>query len=551
MNNPLLEAALKYAEMGFSVIPIWEGQKSPTKIKEWAPFQKTLPTKEQVIAWWTKWPKANIGIVTGKLSNLFVADLDRYKPEYDEELALECFPDSLITPTTISPRKGEHLYFSFPENFNHSGRANNEIAIDFRSEGNYIVAPPSINGDGTAYQWTNSIFDTPLSVVPAAYLNYIKKYLLYSNVDKTTADSLQGQQKTTTDHIMFSEGSRDQDLFHIANQLVVSRTAEAEIRQVINILAKNCNPPFPESQIETKIFSALKFGEKRDRTLAYEIKEWLCPQTGTISLQSVYIHLQLTTRADKKNAAMILKRLSEGEDRILEKVDGAVGSYKILNKDLKKINLADRTDLVGELPIAFPFGLENLIKPMPKCVYVIAGETDSGKSAFLMNFAKKNVDAFKIHYFSTEMGKAEFLDRADHFWPDAGTNPNFNFYEHYEGFDQVLFPDDINVIDYLELFDDFYKMAGLIKKIGMTLKKGIAFIALQKPKGRDEGEGGERTKNLPRLYLSLTPGNLKIVKAKNWKNTKFNPNKLEIQFKLAEGCKFTNTTSWKRKEIEE
>jgi hypothetical protein len=549
MGNVLLETALEYCDLGFSVIPIWEGQKKPTKIKEWTPYQTKRADKNQITQWWTKWPNANIGLVTGKVSNLFVADLDRYKKNFDDEIALQFFPDSLVTATSLSPQKGEHLYFSYPDNFDIGGRSHGDISIDFRSEGNYIIAPPSINGNGTAYQWVNSIFDTPLAAVPTQYLLYINKYI-YRDVDNSKNNSLQSQQTSTSDYNMFRQGNRDQDIFHIANQLVISRTPEQEIRQVVSILAKNCNPPFPENEIETKIMSALKFGEKRDHTLAQEIKDWLCPQSGTINLQSVYNHLQLTTRQDKKNASIILKRLSEGEDRILDKEPGVVGNYKIINKSLKRINLADTSDLIGDLPIDFPLGIEKFIKPMPGCVYVIAGETDSGKSAYLINFAKKNVDRYKVHYFSTEMGKAEFLDRTTDFWPEAPTHPHFNFYEHYEDFEQVLFPNDINIIDYLELFEDFYRMAGHIKKIGMALKNGIAFIALQKPKGRDEGEGGERTKNLPRLYLSLKPNNIKITKAKNWRNSKINPNKLEQDFKLINGLKFIGSEKWERRDDE-
>jgi hypothetical protein len=545
--NPLLDAALKYRDMGFSVIPVMPGEKKP--LIKWESFQKTKADVKMITSWWSRTPNANVGIVTGKISNLFVVDLDKYKDQYDDELSMQFFPDSLITPSASTPQEGEHLYFSYPDNFEISGRADEEIAIDFRAEGNFIVAPPSMNGNGRLYQWRNSIFDTALSFVPNPYLEYIKEYIstYKGGVDTSFSGSLQGQHLSTNDYKMFREGRRDQDLFHIANQLVLSKTPIEEISQVIRILAKNCNPPFPDGEIDAKIISALRRGEKRDSSLAHEIKEWVCLQDGTINLQTVYNCLQVSTRQDRKNVSIILKRLSEGEDRILEKISGgATGTYKTINRNLKKINLNDRSDLRGELDIKFPFGMENLIKPMPKCVYIIAGETDAGKSAFLMNFA--NVENHVVHYFSTEMGKQEFLDRTDYFWPEAPDCQNLNFYEHYEDFDQVIFPDDINIIDYLELFDNFYLMAGFIKKIGKALRNGVAFIALQKPRGREEGEGGERTKNLPRLYLSLAPNVLKIVKAKNWRNPKMNPNRMEIEFKLIDGCKFTNTNHWKRKE---
>ena len=549
MKNELLDWAIKYKEMEFSVIPIIPGQKKP--LIKWESFQTIKADKNTIISWWTSNPRANIGIVTGQISNLFVVDLDKYKEQYDDELAMQFFSDSLLTPSVTTPQGGEHLYFLYPNDFKASGRADEELAIDYRAEGNYIIAPPSINSNGKPYQWSNSIFDTPLAPVPNPFLLYINKMHLYykeSDVTFVVTQDEKRLQVTSSDVIMFREGRRDQDLFHIANRLALTRTPVNEIRQVINILAKNCIPPFPENEIEGKIISALKREEEKEKSLAQEIREWLRLQVGTFRLQSVYNWLQVTSRSEKKNIAIILRRLSEGEDRMLDKVSGFAGTYKTANKDLKKIDLTDRSDLRGELLISFPFHIETLIKPMPGGVYVIAGETDAGKSAFLMNFAKKNVDNHIVHYFSTEMGKQEFLDRLDYFWPEAAHCKNLNFYERYEDFDQVVFPDDINIIDYLELFDNFYLMTGLIKQIGKALRNGIAFIALQKPKGREEGEGGERTKNLPRLYLSLFPNKLKIVKAKNWRISGINPNKLEIEFKLVNGCKFRDVTSWKRKE---
>ena len=288
-------------------------------------------------------------------------------------------------------------------------------------------------------------------------------------------------------------------------------------------------------------------GRIKIRSLASEIREWVHLQEGTFCLRNIYDSLQLSTRDEKKNVSIILKRLSEGDNKLITKMIGIAGSYKTITNTAKRIDLADRSDLKGELPIKFPFGIENYIKPMPGCVYVIAGETDSGKSAFLMNFAKKNTPLNMVNYFSSEMGKQELFDRTDHFWPGIGADANFKFYEDcYEDFDQLIKPDEINIIDYLELFDNFYLMASIIDKIGRALQGGVVFIALQKPKNRDEGTGGERTKNLARLYLSLSPGVLKIVKAKNWRDPKLNPNGLSISFKLAAGCKFSNTAPWEK-----
>lgn len=526
----------------WSVIPLSPKSKIPPKGFEVLPFRERFPTIEELEEWFSN-PKTNIGIITGKLSNLFVVDLDKYKEQYQEENALLHFGDSINVPVVRTPRGGEHLFFEYP---GHGITIGEGIlpAIDYRGEGGYVVCPPSITEDGT-YQWIQDCTKHTVGQCNQSLINIINKNSLYTcdiPPTKTVVTSVIICDKRD----IWESGIRDKNLFHVAHCLTQTKNSEEYIRQILRALVISWGET-DERWINAKVKSAMERQERRERNIQAEVDDWISRTEGDFSVTNMRHEMII---CDKRDMVAARQALSRRKDITIEKVGCRDGWWRKINKDLKKIDLADKSDLHGELFINFPFGIEELIKPMPGCIYVIAGETDTGKSAFLMNFAKKNIENYKVHYFSTEMGKQEFLDRTNYFWPDVDSHQNFNFYERYEDFDQVIFPDDINIIDYLELFTDFYKMAGAIKNIGRALKNGIAFIALQKPRGREEGEGGERTKNLPRLYLSLSPNNLKIVKAKNWRYSKINPNKLEIEFKLIEGCKFTNITSWKRKEIE-
>lgn len=73
--NPCYQAALAYLAKGFSVIPIMRGDKKPC-IK-WQLFQKQLPSIDEVNNWFKTFPDAQVGIVTGKISNLIVIDIDK------------------------------------------------------------------------------------------------------------------------------------------------------------------------------------------------------------------------------------------------------------------------------------------------------------------------------------------------------------------------------------------------------------------------------------------------------------------------------------------
>ena len=116
-------------------------------------------------------------------------------------------------------------------------------------------------------------------------------------------------------------------------------------------------------------------------------------------------------------------------------------------------------------------------------------------------------------------------------------------------FADVIHPNDVNIIDYLEIHDNFYAVSGMLKAIHDKLDKGVAFVALQKNPGAETGLGGYRGLEKPRVYLNLDPdypgGKATIVKAKNWA-TNINPNGYSVKFKLISGCYFIEDGQWNR-----
>jgi hypothetical protein len=330
-----------------------------------------------------------------------------------------------------------------------------------------------------------------------------------------------------------------------------SSMTQEQIVEVVKKLYQADHEDYTEEWIVKEIGELRKSTTKRH--IQMEVEEFVTQVTFqggdvTLSSQDVTRELGLNTKEERAAGRKAIQRLVE--KGVLESVRNKSGLYRRIDGVLKKIDFTDTSDLIGELPIVFPLGVEAWIKPMPGTIGVIAGEVDAGKSALCMQFAKMNYTKIPVHYYSSEMGKAEFLDRLQYFWTDAGMVAGMNFYERSEAFQDAVKqnPNHIHIIDYLNLFDNFYLMAEEISKIEESLKNGFALIALQKPSGRDSGLGGERTKNLPRLYLSMSPGRLKITKAKNWRNPKSNPNGMCIRYKLIDGCKFINETSWQRED---
>ena len=226
MSNQLT-AALQYLNEGFSIIPVWSPymldddlppaffyeldtliKKNRDKLnplpeellKEelltdwckrpaipvWKKFQNSLASNNEVKQWFTKNPTANIGIVTGKVSNLVVVDLDS-----DE--AVKTFRDKgwFDGAGVAKSAHGYHIYFSYPD-FEVRNSVDKSISVDIRGEGGYILAPPSVHGSGIEYKWeSRNILTQDPEKLPKEIFQYIKKLFASSDNSKSQKNSNQ------------------------------------------------------------------------------------------------------------------------------------------------------------------------------------------------------------------------------------------------------------------------------------------------------------------------------------------------------------------------
>lgn len=544
MDTPL-NAALDYlTKFSLSVIPVSKDKKPFIK---WEEYQRRLPTTEEVKKWWQDFPEAQVGIVTGILSGLCAFDTD----DADADKAFqELIPDSLLVPTVTTPRGGRHYYFKCTD----PALTNKAMLLgkkmDFRANGGYILAPPSTNGRGNQYAYLEglSIEKNALSPLPDKVLHIFKgmhsinSFSSYRDFVDIPVDT--NLLPSTKVYRCLQEGRRDNDLFHIANALIKNQTPIDEVRELLEILAKNCNPPFPEKEIAKKIESALRRTERKERNLAQEVEDWVCLQNGYFLSTEIYKYLQVSTREEKKNIWIILKRLCD--KGLIERHGTKSGQYRLLDTSLEEIDLYAQDD--EEISIKWPFGIEKLVKTMSKNIVILAGVSNAGKTAFLLNVIEQNMDIYDIHYFISEMGKAELKSRLQKF--DRPLKSwKFHSYERTGNFADVIKPNAINIIDFLEIYHEHYMIGQWIKDIYDRLNKGIAIIAIQKKPGAAVGVGGITTLEKARLYLNIDSGRLKIEKGKNWTSELKNPNGLELHFKLIKGCKFLVVQDWEKKEI--
>lgn len=205
---------------------------------------------------------------------------------------------------------------------------------------------------------------------------------------------------------------------------------------------------------------------------------------------------------------------------------------------------ADTSDVVD---IKWPMNLEKYVKTYHQSIIILAGEPGSGKTAFLEHTALKNMNhPMGVTIFNNDMSPEEIKERMENSGVVIPNPPPFEIREKDCNFGDVIRPDGINIIDYLDLNSDLYKIGEEIEAIYRKLKRGIALIAIQKKPGQKIGLGGVFTIKRAKLYMSLSTvedegqlyHKLEIVKARGRVNPKHNPNGMYWKFKLIGGIKF-------------
>jgi replicative DNA helicase len=313
-----LETALAYLEKGLSVIPL----KSPSMVKGWLKFQNKvnealaenetlptprshedvynelfyreckqpllpgwkeyqtrLPTKEEVNHWFTLNPDANIGIITGKVSNVVVFDVD--SPEADQYAEEQGgFPKT----ARVKTGKGDHYYVRHP-----GFHVNNQVKkkldnieekldLDVRGDGGYVVAPPSIHGSGRQYAWEegHSIFQIDPPPCDEWKIEYLKKVNLANEKSKekhkkeaTTSppkqESVNVTKQSDSGKIDFtkilSEGSAEGERNDTATRLsghLLKTTTKDEAWAIVNLWNKNNKPPLTQDELKKTFDSIAK-----------------------------------------------------------------------------------------------------------------------------------------------------------------------------------------------------------------------------------------------------------------------------------------------------
>jgi bifunctional DNA primase/polymerase-like protein len=162
-DGGLRDAALTWANMSFSIIPVRNGDKAadpgPLGGAGYKLSDAGIVDPQRVSEIWTAHPGRNIGIVCGAPSRLLVIDGDRdlkKNPHANPMGALLKWQETTgieipAGPVVETPSGGFHLYLRLSEGVGHVPSPGGWLPnVDIRADGSYVVAPPSYRNIGAS-----------------------------------------------------------------------------------------------------------------------------------------------------------------------------------------------------------------------------------------------------------------------------------------------------------------------------------------------------------------------------------------------------------------
>lgn len=265
--SKMLEPARAAASVGLRLIPlhgvyssagVFECTcgtkcKSPGKhplVKDWV----TAATSDDksIAAWWTKWPWANIGIVTGAASGIVVLDVDASDGGIESLRQIEEQHGSLPQTPRVSTGNGFHMYFRHPGGIVRNSAGLLGPGLDVRGDGGYVVGAGSMHVSGRKYEWHGGV---PLRADFAEMPQWLRRALVRCATEVTVDMSSP-----------VNEGRRNVFLTSLAGAMRRYGCSRETIAVALKGANRDrCMPPLDDEEVEAiaKSVSRYKPGEVR------------------------------------------------------------------------------------------------------------------------------------------------------------------------------------------------------------------------------------------------------------------------------------------------
>lgn len=266
-------SALEYFDLGLSVIPVFgileDGScscgnpecraKGKHPRYKWKAFTKKRASREQIIAWWDRFPESNIGIVTGSISGIAVIDVDGENGLSSLEEAGLPVSELPVTPSAITGGGGLHFIYRNPIQGVQT-KAGVLPNVDIRGEGGYIIAPPSVHSSGSSYEWVEGrgLEDVPISDFDFSFLAenapMEDRKKSHKRGDKWYEEFLLG----------VGEGERNDAVSRLAGRYFSLGMTEAEIVLLLEAWNLRNDPPISSAELKRTVESIKDLENSKD-----------------------------------------------------------------------------------------------------------------------------------------------------------------------------------------------------------------------------------------------------------------------------------------------
>jgi len=232
MNNLIDE----YLSSGWSILPVKPEEKRPF-MTNWLQYTKVRADNNMVYNWFRSLSNAGIGVVTGKISNIIVLDVESYCKISLEEL-LNKYPTQMYSKTGSG---GYHLFYQYPQNVS---KVSNRVGLfdgaDLRADGGFIVLPPTRHPNGNQYEWIKKGIP---GVFPLALLELESKSTVQN--EGWITEALRG----------VSEGGRNDTCARLAGYFFKKGLTADIVETLLMEWNEKNNPPLPVREVRTTIKS--------------------------------------------------------------------------------------------------------------------------------------------------------------------------------------------------------------------------------------------------------------------------------------------------------
>ena len=218
-------------------------------------------------------------LLTGKISNIMVLDLDRnhgdgtkdgikaYKELIDSlQLTEEEKKQVFDTFTVKTPNGGLHLYFKYIEGLKND--SNQDLSIDIRTDGGLIVTPGSLRKIGDEIREYTVYKDNVINDMPKTLFDKLTEYF---GVNKTKVNKPKASNKkpgrppkNKEYYTVTNEGGRDNAFIKHLGKIIT----QPMFRDIHNLLPyammyNQCyiNPPLSDQEVENKVNSILSYAK--------------------------------------------------------------------------------------------------------------------------------------------------------------------------------------------------------------------------------------------------------------------------------------------------